>query len=87
MVASDSWLYFFLSGALAICAMILPGIAGSFILVLLGSYQTVLDAVHERNLSILFVVALGAAFGLLSFSKLLKWLFSAYKNQTLTILV
>lgn len=87
MVASDSWLYFFLSGALAICAMILPGISGSFILVLLGSYQTVLDAVHERNLSILFVVALGAAFGLLSFSKLLKWLFSTYRNQTLTILV
>ena len=87
MVASDSLLYFFLSGALAICAMILPGISGSFILVLLGSYQTVLDAVHERNLSILFVVALGAAFGLLSFSKLLKWLFSNYRNQTLTILV
>ena len=87
MVASDSWLYFFLSGALAICAMILPGISGSFILVLLGSYQTVLDAVHERNLSILFVVGLGAAFGLLSFSKLLRWLFSTYRNQTLTILV
>jgi putative membrane protein len=87
VVASDSWLYFFLSGALAICAMILPGISGSFILVLLGSYQTVLDAVHERNLSILFVVGLGAAFGLLSFSKLLKWLFSTYRNPTLTILV
>ena len=87
MVASDSWLYFFLSGALAICAMILPGISGSFILVLLGSYQTVLDAVHERNLSILFVVGLGAAFGLLSFSKLLRWLFSTYRNQTLTILI
>ena len=87
MVASDSWWYFFLSGALAICAMILPGISGSFILVLLGSYQTVLDAVHERNLSILFVVGLGAAFGLLSFSKLLRWLFSTYRNQTLTILI
>lgn len=87
MVASDSWWYFFLSGALAICAMILPGISGSFILVLLGSYQTVLDAVHERNLSILFVVGLGAAFGLLSFSKLLRWLFSTHRNQTLTILV
>lgn len=79
--------YLFFSGALAICAMILPGISGSFILVLLGSYPTVLNAVHERNLSVLLVLGAGAVFGLLSFSKLLKWLFEHFKNATLTILV
>ena len=84
---ASSLTYLFFSGALAICAMILPGISGSFILVLLGSYPTVLNAVHERNLSVLLVVGAGAIFGLLSFSKLLKWLFEHFKNATLTVLV
>lgn len=78
--------FLFLSGALAICAMILPGISGAFILVLLGSYKTVLDAVHERNLMLLATVALGAVFGLLSFARLLKWMFHSYKNLTLALL-
>lgn len=78
--------FLFLSGALAICAMILPGISGAFILVLLGSYKTILDAVHERDLKILVTVALGAIFGLLSFARLLKWMFNHYKNMTLTLL-
>lgn len=78
--------FLFFSGALAICAMILPGISGAFILVLLGSYKTVLDAVHERNFQILLTVALGAVFGLLSFARLLKWMFNNYKNMTLALL-
>jgi putative membrane protein len=78
--------FLFLSGALAICAMILPGISGAFILVLLGSYKTVLDAVHLRNLAILGTVALGALFGLLSFARLLKWMFAHFKNGTLALL-
>ncbi|MBT8290278.1 MAG: DUF368 domain-containing protein [Muriicola sp.] len=78
--------YLFLSGALAICAMILPGISGAFILVLLGSYKTILDAVHERNLLILATVFTGAIFGLLSFARLLKWMFQHYKNMTLALL-
>ena len=82
----DSLPYLFLSGALAICAMILPGISGAFILVLLGSYKTILDAVHERDLKIVITVGLGAIFGLLSFAKLLKWMFSHYKNMTLSLL-
>ncbi|RDY61037.1 DUF368 domain-containing protein [Flagellimonas nanhaiensis] len=82
----DGLPYLFLSGALAICAMILPGISGAFILVLLGSYKTILDAVHERDLKIVITVALGAIFGLLSFAKLLKWMFSHYKNMTLALL-
>ena len=68
-------LFLFLSGALAICAMILPGISGAFILVLLGSYKTILDAVHERDLKIIAVVGAGAIVGLLSFARLLKWMF------------
>jgi putative membrane protein len=66
--------------------MILPGISGSFILVLLGSYKTVLDAVDERDFRILITVGLGIIFGLLSFAKLLKWMFDHYKSITLATL-
>ena len=83
---SDSLPYLFLSGALAICAMILPGISGAFILVLLGSYKTILDAVHERDIKIILTVGIGAVFGLLSFARLLKWMFNHYKNITLALL-
>jgi putative membrane protein len=82
----DSLPYLFLSGALAVCAMILPGISGAFILVLLGSYKTILDAVHERDIKIVLTVATGAIFGLLSFARLLKWMFTHYKNITLALL-
>lgn len=83
---NSSPLFLFLAGALAICAMILPGISGAFILVLLGAYKPVLDAVHTKNLQLLVVLAAGAIVGLLSFSKILKWLFSHYRNFTLAIL-
>ena len=82
----DSIPYLFLCGTLAICAMILPGISGAFILVLLGSYKTILDAVHERDFRIILTVGLGAIVGLLSFSKLLKWMFNHHKNMTLAVL-
>ena len=82
----DSLPFLFLSGALAICAMILPGISGAFILVLLGSYQTILDAVHGRDIKIIITVAVGCLFGLLSFARILKWMFSHYKNMTLALL-
>lgn len=82
----DSLPYLFLSGAIAVCAMILPGISGAFILVLLGSYESILDAVHERDIKIVATVALGAIFGLLSFARLLKWMFKNYKNLTLAVL-
>lgn len=78
--------FLFLSGALAVCAMILPGISGAFILVLLGSYKTALDAVHEKDLMLIATLAAGAIFGLLSFARLLKWMFSHYKNLTLALL-
>lgn len=75
--------YIFLSGMLAICAMILPGISGSFILVLLGSYTTILDAVDERDFTIISLAAAGAVAGLLLFSRILKWMFNKYQDLTI----
>lgn len=83
---NSSPLFLFIAGALAICAMILPGISGSFILVLLGAYKPVLDAIHDRDFKLLAILASGAIIGLLSFSKVLKWLFNHYKNLTLAVL-
>ncbi len=84
--ATGNLVFLFLSGALAICAMILPGISGAFILVLLGAYKTLLDAVDERDFKIIGITTLGAIVGILSFAKLLKWLFNHYKNLTLALL-
>ncbi|WP_406684420.1 DUF368 domain-containing protein [Seonamhaeicola sp. MEBiC1930] len=78
--------FLFLAGALAICAMILPGISGAFILVLLGAYQPVLAALNNKDIKTIAIIGLGAIVGLLSFSKLLKWLFKNYHNLTLAIL-
>lgn len=82
-----SSLYLFVAGAIAICAMILPGISGSFILVLLGAYQPVLAAIKNRDIQTLGVVVLGAITGILTFSRILKWLFTNYKNSTLLALI
>lgn len=83
---SDSLPFLFFSGALAICAMILPGVSGAFILVLLGSYKTILTAVDEKDFKIIITVGLGVVFGILSFARLLKWMFDHYKNITLAVL-
>ena len=72
--AEVTYPFVFLSGALAICAMILPGISGSFILLLLGMYKPVLDAIHYRDLGVIVVLMAGAVVGLLSFSRLLLFL-------------
>lgn len=78
--------FFFLSGMIAICAMILPGISGSFILLLLGKYQQVLAAVTNRDFLTLIVFALGAVVGLALFSRFLTWLFSKYHDISVAIL-
>lgn len=83
---NSSLLFMFIAGALAICAMILPGISGAFILVLLGAYKPILSAVSDKDLKTIAVVGLGAIVGLLSFSKILKWLFNHYKDYTLAVL-
>ncbi len=81
-----SWLMVFFSGMLAIMAMILPGISGSFILLLLGMYGVLLAAVDERQWLVLATFVAGALIGLLGFSHFLKWLLSRYHGQTLLFL-
>lgn len=83
---NSSPLFLFLSGAIAICAMILPGISGSFILLLLGGYKPIIDAVNNRDLKTFAIVAAGAVVGLLTFARVLKWLFAHYKNTMLAVL-
>ena len=77
----------FLAGAIAICAMILPGISGSFILLLLGLYSVVLGAVKDLNLLVLVVFASGCLVGILSFARLLSWLLSRWRDLSLAFLV
>lgn len=75
-----------LAGSIAICAMILPGISGSFILLLMGLYEPVLGAVKQLDFQLLGTFALGAAFGLLAFSRLLSWLLHHYKSAMFALL-
>ena len=86
MADNNSSLFLFFAGALAICAMILPGISGSFILVILGAYKTLSDALHDFDVKKIAVFTFGAIVGLLSFSHILKWLFKHYHNITLALL-
>jgi len=83
---NESSYFLFFAGALAICAMILPGISGSFILVILGAYKTLSDAIHDFDFKKLALFVGGAIVGLLSFSHVLKWLFKKYHNLTLALL-
>lgn len=97
----DSYWYIFLSGFIAIIAMILPGISGAFILLLMGSYETVIGTINQfreglttanseiltQALLKLGIFAIGAIIGLKSFSKILHWMFSHHKNTTLTLLI
>ena len=86
--------FIFLSGAIAICAMILPGISGSFILLILGKYQFIMGCISDltsgvdfgRNLLILSVFMVGAVIGILSFSKFLHWLLARWKKETMLVL-
>ena len=78
--------FLFLSGAIAINAMILPGISGAYILVLLGKYKYILSAVNNRDILTLAIVLAGAAIGLTTFVRLLSWLLDKYRNITMTLL-
>lgn len=82
----DALWFTFLSGSIAICAMILPGISGSFILLILGQYEGILQAVTERNFLKLFVFALGCVVGILSFSRVVSWLLRKYHSATIGLL-
>jgi putative membrane protein len=84
--AHTSFGFVFLSGSIAICAMILPGISGSFILVLLGMYKFILGAVSSLNLPVIFTFLAGAAIGIVLFSNLLSWLLKRYYDLTIALL-
>jgi putative membrane protein len=81
-----SW-FLFLCGFLAICAMILPGISGAYILVLLGKYHFTLEAVNNRDIGALLILTLGAVVGLLSFVRVLSWLLKKYYDLTMAVLI
>jgi len=86
-VVTRSPLIFFLVGAIAICAMILPGISGSFLLVMMGMYTEVLGAVNDRDVVSLGAFVVGAVLGLALFSTLLHWLLDRYHNWVIAAMV
>ena len=78
--------FVFVAGAIAICAMILPGISGSFILLLMGMYSYILTSIKDLNILVLGVFAAGCVTGLLGFSRVLSWLLSKYNDIALAVL-
>lgn len=86
-IVTKQWWVFFLAGALAICAMILPGISGSFILVLIGMYTEVLGAVNDRDLVALGATAAGCIVGLALFSSILTWSLEHHHDLVIAAMV
>ncbi len=82
----EAYWFIFLSGAIAICAMILPGISGSFLLVLLAKYEFILGAVRDLRISVVAVFGLGCLIGILAFSHVLNWALKNYHNVTVALL-
>lgn len=87
IAANHSLLVIFISGMIAICAMILPGISGSFLLLLLGQYKYMLNALHQLHFSEIIVFIVGAVIGILGFSKILNYLLKNYEEFTMAFLI
>ncbi|MCF8364621.1 MAG: DUF368 domain-containing protein [Bacteroidales bacterium] len=83
---TEAYWFIFISGAIAICAMILPGISGSFILLLLGKYEFIITAISELKIAVMAVFLAGAGLGIISFSNVLSWLLKKFHNQTIALL-
>lgn len=84
---NDSFFYLVICGVIAICSMILPGLSGSFILILLGNYELVMiHAINNAEIRILIPVIIGAVGGLIAFSHVLSWVYKKYKDQTISLL-
>ena len=79
--------FIFVSGLIAVCAMILPGISGAYILVLLGKYHYILEAINNKDIGTLLVFLIGALVGLLSFVRVIGWLLNRYHDLTMAILI
>ena len=82
----DGLWFIFICGAIAVCTMILPGISGSFILVILGKYDYVMQAVSNLDIPVLAVFGIGCVIGILAFSKFLHWLLARWNKETLIVL-
>lgn len=82
----QTWWFVLLSGSIAIIAMILPGISGSFILLLLGKYEYILNAVKDLKIEIIGIFMAGCVVGIISFSNLISWLFKKFPNATMALL-
>lgn len=86
-VENENFFYLMLCGVVAVCSMILPGLSGSFVLILMGNYQLVaIQAINERDFTILLPVIIGAVGGLIAFSHFLSWLLKKYKDHTIALL-
>ncbi|NDJ54946.1 MAG: DUF368 domain-containing protein [Chloroflexi bacterium] len=83
----NAWWFLILCGALAITAMVLPGVSGAFILVLLGKYQYILGAVNDRDVLTLALVSIGAGIGIVSIARAMSWLFKKYHDLTIALLI
>ncbi|MGH1359640.1 MAG: DUF368 domain-containing protein [Burkholderiaceae bacterium] len=83
---NPSFFYLFLCGVVAICSMILPGLSGSFVLIIMGNYALVIGAIGQFNLSVLVPMALGCVFGLIAFSNLLTLVFKRFHDQTIALM-
>lgn len=84
---NDNPIYLFFNGVIAIISMILPGLSGSFVLILLGNYRLiVIDAINNLDIAVFIPFFLGAIVGLISFSHFLSWLFKKYKNETIALM-
>jgi len=83
---NSSFIYLFICGIVAISSMILPGLSGSFVLLIMGNYLLVLGAIKSLNLSIIIPFALGCVVGILGFAHILSWIFKHYRNETISLL-
>lgn len=83
---NGSFFYVFLCGVIAISSMILPGLSGSFVLIIMGNYALVLGAISTLNMSILVPLALGCVVGIIVFSHAIAWIFKHFENQTLSLM-
>lgn len=84
---NSAYYYLILCGVVAICSMILPGLSGSFILILMGNYQLVMiNAVSDLNFGVLIPVGIGVVAGLIAFSHFLSWVYKKYRNMTISLL-
>ena len=83
---NSSFPYLFACGIVAMCSMILPGLSGSFVLIIMGNYALILGAIGNADLSVLLPLALGCVFGIIAFSHVLSWIFKHYHDQTIALM-